>query len=69
MWLITLIGLAGVGFAFVVGFFPPSNLPVGNPALYVGLVTGGLILFTGAPLVIHAVMHGKRCRTATPERQ
>ena len=69
MWLVTLIGLAGVGFAFVVGFFPPSNLPVGNPALYVGLVTGGLILFMGAPLVIHTVMHGKRGCPADPERR
>ena len=57
MWIISLIGLAGVIFACVVGFFPPSNLPVGNPALYVGLVAGGLIVFTGTPLVIHAVVH------------
>ncbi len=55
MWLICLFGLAGVVFACIVGFFPPSNLPVGNPALYVALVAGGLILFTGTPLAIHAV--------------
>ncbi len=53
MWVVTIIGILGVGFACVVGFFPPSNLPVGNPALYVGLVSGGLIVFTGTPLVIH----------------
>lgn len=54
MWLLSGIGLFGVVFALVVGFFPPSNLPVGNPALYVGLVTGGMIVFIGLPLLIHA---------------
>ncbi|WP_352424813.1 amino acid permease [Aminomonas paucivorans] len=49
------LGLAGVVFSLVVGFFPPSNLPVGNPALYVGLVSGGLVVFVGMPLLIHAL--------------
>ena len=53
IWLVTLTGLAGVGFAFVVGFFPPSNLVVGNPALYVTLVTAGTVVFTGIPWLIH----------------
>lgn len=48
-------GLLGVCFALLVGFFPPSNLPVGNPALYVGLVAGGLIVFVGLPLLINAM--------------
>lgn len=68
MWLVTLLGLAGVTFACVVGFFPPSNLPVGNPALYVALVAGGMIFFTGAPLVIHACMKHKR-DTSVPEHE
>lgn len=55
MWIIAGIGFLGVAFAFIVGFFPPSNLPVGNPALYVSLVAAGLIVFTGMPLVIQAV--------------
>ena len=49
------IGLLGVVFSLVVGFFPPDNLPVGNPALYVGLVAVGLVVFTGLPLVINAL--------------
>ena len=53
IWLVTLAGLAGVGFAFVVGFFPPSNLVVGNPELYVTLVTAGTVIFTGIPWLIH----------------
>lgn len=46
------IGFLGVTFALIVGFFPPTNLPVGNPTLYVGLVAAGMIVFVGAPLVI-----------------
>ena len=49
------LGLLGVGFALVVGFFPPTNLPVGNPALYVGLVAAGLVVFVGLPLIINAM--------------
>jgi amino acid transporter len=53
LWLIAGTGLAAVAFALVVGFFPPDNLPVGNPVLYVALVAGGMIVFIGAPLIIH----------------
>jgi len=52
MWLIAGIGFAGVVFAFIVSFFPPSQLPVGSPALYVGLVVAGTVIFTGLPLLI-----------------
>ncbi|WP_250645503.1 amino acid permease [Salidesulfovibrio onnuriiensis] len=48
------IGLIGVCFSLLVAFFPPTNLPVGNPALYVGLVAGGLVVFVGLPLIINA---------------
>ncbi|MBT6116614.1 MAG: amino acid permease [Rhodospirillaceae bacterium] len=52
IWLVAGIGFVAVTFAFVIGFFPPSQLPIGSPTLYVGLVAGGLVVFTGAPLVI-----------------
>jgi putative glutamate/gamma-aminobutyrate antiporter len=54
MLLVAGVGLLGVCFALLVGFFPPSNLPVGNPALYVGLVASGMIVFIGLPLFIHS---------------
>lgn len=60
MWIISLIGLAGVIFACIAGFFPPTILPVGNPTLYVALVAGGMILFTGTPFVIHGIMQIKK---------
>ncbi len=49
------IGFLGVAFALVVGFFPPSQLPVGNPTLYVGLVAAGLIVFGGLPMLIQSM--------------
>jgi len=50
------LGLIGVIFALVVGFFPPSNLPIGNPSLYVGTVAAGMIIFVGLPFVINALI-------------
>jgi len=55
MCLVAGMGLVGVCFALLVGFFPPSNLPVGSPALYVGLVAGGMGVFIGLPLAINAL--------------
>ncbi|HEA69070.1 MAG TPA: amino acid permease [Desulfobacterales bacterium] len=55
MWFVAGIGLLGVCFALVVGFFPPTNLSVGNPTLYVGLVSAGLIIFIGLPLLINKI--------------
>lgn len=52
MWIVGGIGFLGVTFALIVGFFPPTNLPVGNPVLYVGLVAFGMIFFVGLPLII-----------------
>lgn len=54
MCVIAGLGLIGVIFSLVVGFFPPSNLPIGNPAFYVIIVTAGMIIFIGLPMIIHA---------------
>lgn len=53
MWLICLIGLAGVIFAFIIAFFPPTALKVASPKLYISVVTAGFIVFTAVPFVIH----------------
>lgn len=53
MWVVAGIGLIGVCFSLVVGFFPPTNLSVGNPTLYVGLVSAGMIVFVSLPLLIN----------------
>lgn len=52
IWAVGGIGFLGVTFALIVGFFPPTNLPVGNPILYVSLVGFGMIFFVGLPFVI-----------------
>ena len=55
MWLVAGLGFAGVAFAFVTSFFPPSQLPIGNAASYVGIVAAGFVVFTGLPIAIHAM--------------
>lgn len=59
------VGFLGVAFSFLVGFFPPTQLPVGSPALYVGLVLGGTVVFTGLPLLI-GMLKQKSWRTLRP---
>ena len=54
MWLIAGLGLCAVSFALVIAFFPPSELQIGTPTLYVSLVAAGLVIFVGLPLIIHA---------------
>jgi putative glutamate/gamma-aminobutyrate antiporter len=65
MWCIAGVGFAGVVFAFIVGFFPPSQLPVGSPALYVSLVIAGTVIFTGLPLLI-GMLKQASWRTVAP---
>lgn len=55
MWIFAGVGLAGVIFSFLVSFFPPDQLPVGSPALYIGLVVAGIVVFGGLPLIIHRI--------------
>ncbi len=55
MWVAAGVGFLGVGFSFLVAFFPPAQLPVGSPVLYVTLVIFGTVLFCGIPLVLHAL--------------
>jgi glutamate:GABA antiporter len=54
MWLVAGIGILAVFFALCIGFVPPAKLQIGTPALYVGLVVTGLVVFVGAPIIIHA---------------
>jgi amino acid transporter len=53
MWIVSGIGFVGVAFSFMLSFVPPAQLPVGNPSLYVTLVTAGAVVFTAIPFVIH----------------
>ncbi|MDD4893726.1 MAG: amino acid permease [Candidatus Omnitrophica bacterium] len=62
MWFMGLLGLVGVIFSFIVAFFPPSQLPVGNPAMYVLLVSGGTVFFTAIPFF----MKGSKAAAKVP---
>ncbi|MBO6509305.1 amino acid permease [Roseibium sp.] len=55
MMIVAGIGFAGVAFAFVTSFFPPSQLPVGSPATYVAVVATGFVVFIGLPILIHSM--------------
>ncbi|RZS91636.1 amino acid permease-like protein [Motilibacter rhizosphaerae] len=52
MWLVAGTGLLAVGFALVLAFVPPDQLPIGSAGGYVALVAVGTLLFTGLPLVL-----------------
>lgn len=62
MWLIAGIGFLAVLFSFAVIFFPPSQLPVGSPAFYTGLVITGTVVFLAIPIIISLTMEKKRKR-------
>jgi amino acid transporter len=53
MWIVAGLGFAAVAFSLLVSFFPPTQIPVGNPTTYVALVAAGLIIFVAAALLIY----------------
>lgn len=57
MWLVAGIGLLAVLFAFIVGFFPPSQLEIASPITYEIFLIVGTIIFVAAPIIIN---HFKR---------
>ncbi|MFI3243806.1 MAG: amino acid permease [Akkermansia sp.] len=54
MWLIGGLGLLGSVLAFFLSFVPPSQIPVGSPAIYVAVLIVGVFIFAGLPFVIYA---------------
>lgn len=59
MWAVAGVGFAGVLFAFTVSFFPPDQLAIGSPQLYVGLVVGGTLTFCSIPWLMHLLRRSK----------
>ncbi len=55
MWVIGGLGLLGSLVAFVFSFIPPGQIPVGSPAVYVGILIAGVIIFAGIPLLIYSM--------------
>jgi glutamate:GABA antiporter len=54
IWLFSCMGILSSCFAIVLCFVPPSNLQVGNKAVYGLLLAAGLIAMCALPLIIHA---------------
>lgn len=52
MWCVAGIGFLAVGFALVLSFVPPTQLPINSPVLYTVMVATGLIVFTAIPLLL-----------------
>ena len=49
-------------FSFAVTFFPPSQLPVGSPAMYTWLVVAGTAVFLAIPFIISFAMDKRNAR-------
>ncbi|HVH13563.1 MAG TPA: putative glutamine/gamma-aminobutyrate antiporter GadC, partial [Longimicrobium sp.] len=55
MWVICGAGLLGSLIAFVLSFVPPSQIKVGSPAVYVGILLAGNVVFVALPLAVYAM--------------
>ncbi|WP_291961699.1 putative glutamine/gamma-aminobutyrate antiporter GadC [Chelatococcus sp.] len=55
MWIVGGVGFLAALTAFVFSFIPPSQISVGSPELYVGLLIALAVLFFAIPSVIYAV--------------
>ncbi len=49
MWLLCIIGIICCLTAIVIGFVPPTQIPVGNVFIFESFLIGGLILFVLIP--------------------
>jgi putative glutamate/gamma-aminobutyrate antiporter len=55
MYIIAGVGFVGALLAFVLSFFPPSQIAVGSPAVYIGFLIAGNVFFVALALIIYAV--------------
>lgn len=54
MWVVSLFGIFGSSFGFVIGFFPPDQVDTGNLLPLECFLIGGCLFFCIAPLLIYA---------------
>jgi glutamate:GABA antiporter len=52
MWIVAGIGIFTSICTFIIGFFPPSQIPIGNLFFYVGFLIAGVILACLGPAII-----------------
>lgn len=53
MWLFAILGLIACIFVILIGFFPPSQIDVGNLFFYESFLIGGLLVMCAVPLIIY----------------
>ncbi|MBR3696158.1 MAG: hypothetical protein IKL98_07945 [Akkermansia sp.] len=41
--------------AFFFSFIPPGQIPVGSPAVYIGILIVGALIFVAIPMVIYSM--------------
>jgi glutamate:GABA antiporter len=52
MWLVSITGIVCCASAMVIGFAPPSQIPVGNVFVFESFLIGGLVLFALIPWLL-----------------
>jgi putative glutamate/gamma-aminobutyrate antiporter len=55
MFVIGGVGFLGSLLAFVLSFFPPSQIAVGSPEAYIGFLVAGNVIFVALPFIIYAM--------------
>ena len=53
MWVVGIVGLLGALIAGVISFVPPNQIKTGSPAIYVGLLLVGAVIFTAIPFGLY----------------
>lgn len=69
LWLVAGLGLFGVTYGFILDFFPPSQIPTGNPFLYEVLMIGGTLVLALPPFLIYALRSPKWAEDGRPTRE
>jgi glutamate:GABA antiporter len=54
MWFVGTVGLLGAVTAGVISFVPPNQIKTGSPAIYVGLLLVGTVIFSAIPFALYA---------------
>lgn len=54
IWIISILGILGSAFGFVISFFPPSQFDTGNIAILESFMIGSTVIFCSAPFIIFA---------------
>lgn len=55
MWVVAGAGIGASLFTFFIGFVPPSQVSIGNPVIYITLLTGGILAMSIPPFIFMSV--------------